>query len=316
MMAWTDRHCRYFHRQFTRHTLLYTEMVVARALVFGDREKLLTFDPIEHPVALQIGGSDPTVLARATRFGFEAGYDEINLNIGCPSGRVQDGGFGACLMAEPDRVVRCIDAMLSASGEGRITVKCRIGIDSQVPSRALPDFIERVARTGVKTFAIHARKALLDGLSPRQNRTIPPLDYEIVRRMKMQFSGLAIVINGGLESLDQALAQLDAGLDGVMFGRAAYRNPAAILGSADRRIFNRSDTDVSPDVAVRAMLPYVERELSRGQSLHAITRHMTGAFAGRPGARNWRRLLSLAPKRSREGPEFLENALASIPSSV
>ena len=312
MMDWTDRHCRYFHRQFSRRARLYTEMVPAPALVHGDSKRLLEFSPVEHPVALQVGGSNPKELATATRLGSEAGYDEVNLNVGCPSGRVQSGGFGACLMAEPDRVARCVDAMLDASDGTEVTVKCRIGIDDQDPSVALPAFIGTVSGAGIRTFAIHARKAWLSGLSPRENRTVPPLDHGLVARMKENFPGLRIIVNGGLATLDQAMAQFDAGLDGVMYGREAYHKPASILGPADRRVFGEAVGDTSPASAVRAMLPYIESEMSRGLRLNAITRHMLGAFAGLPGAREWRRALSEGASGGGAGPELVRRALERI----
>lgn len=312
MMDWTDRHCRYFHRQFSRRTMLYTEMIPAQALVHGAASRLLEFNPVEHPVALQIGGSCPDQLAEATRLGCEAGYDEINLNVGCPSGRVREGGFGACLMADPDHVARCVESMRSAARDTEVTVKCRTGIDDQDPHVTLPGFIGRIAAAGVTTIAIHARKALLNGISPRDNRRIPPLDHDLVMRMKQRFGRLSIVLNGGLESLDQAIDHLNSGIDGVMFGRAAYNNPSNILGPADRRLFNEPGGDVAPEIAVRAMIPYIESELARGQRLHAITRHMMGAFAGRPGARRWRRKLSTAGQHPGTGPEFIEAALREI----
>ncbi len=309
MMDWTDRHCRYFHRQFSRRAHLYTEMIHASALVHGDSKRLLDFSPAEHPVALQVGGSDPRELATATRLGCEAGYDEVNLNVGCPSGRVQSGGFGACLMANPERVARCVDAMLGASTGAEVTVKCRIGIDDQDPSVVLPAFIRTVSRIGIRTFAIHARKAWLSGLSPKENRTVPPLDHDLVARTKEDFRHLRIIINGGLATLDQAIALLDAGVDGVMFGREAYHKPASILGSADRRVFGEPVEDTAPTSAVRAMLPYIETEMSRGSRLNSITRHMLGAFAGFPGAREWRRTLSEGATRPGAGPELVLRAL-------
>ncbi len=312
MMDWTDRHCRYFHRQFSRHTRLYTEMIPAQALVHGAAPRLLEFNPAEHPVALQLGGSCPDQLAEATRMGCEAGYDEINLNVGCPSGRVKEGGFGACLMAIPDHVARCLESMQSAASGKPVTVKCRIGIDDQDPQEVLPAFIATVAASGVTTVAIHARKALLNGLSPRDNRRIPPLDHGLVLRMKERFRHLSIIINGGLMTLDDAMQHLASGIDGTMFGRAAYNDPSSILGQADRRIFKQTDSDVSPREAILAMIPYIESEMSRGQRLHAITRHMMGAFAGRPGAKYWRRLLSTVTQSKASGPEFIASALQEI----
>jgi tRNA-dihydrouridine synthase A len=311
MMDWTDRHCRMFHRQFTRRTLLYTEMVTSAAVVRGPRERLLAHDPAEHPLALQLGGSDPDELGRAAEIGRAMGFAEINLNVGCPSDRVQAGCFGAALMRRPELVARCAAAMITAAGPVPVTVKCRIGVDEQDPETALPGFIETVAAAGVRRFAIHARKAWLQGLSPKENRELPPLDHGLVLRTKARFPELAIVLNGGIEGLDAAAAFLSAGVDGAMIGRAAYRAPA-LLGQADRRIFGETRPDVDPETAVRAMLPYVERERRRGTGLHQITRHMLTAFAGRPGARAWRRLLSEEAIRAGAGPEVLDRALRHI----
>ncbi len=311
MMDWTDRHCRYFHRRFTRHALLYTEMVTTGAVLNGDRDRLLGHDPAEHPVALQLGGSDPAELAEATRIGCGYGYDEINLNVGCPSDRVQSGQFGAALMLEPARVARCAAAMAAAAGKTPVTVKCRIGVDDQDPQTVLPDFLGRLRDAGIRSVSIHARKAWLQGLSPKENRDIPPLDYPLVHAMKARFSDLSVTINGGIPDLDAALGLLDAGLDGVMLGRAAYHTPA-LLGAADRRIFAGATPDVLPEQAVRAMLPYIDTELGRGERLNRITRHMLGAFQGRPGARAWRRMLSEEAHRPGAGPALVERALACI----
>lgn len=311
MMDWTDRHCRYFHRVLSRHTLLYTEMVTAPALVFGDADRLLEFNDAEHPVALQLGGSDPGQLAQATRMGCDAGYDEVNINIGCPSDRVQSGRFGACLMLEPDLVADCASAMIEASTGPEITVKCRIGVDDQDPEKSLPEFIEKVAARGVRSFAIHARKAWLHGLSPKENRDVPPLDHDLVHRIKAERPDLEIILNGGLQTLDAALEHIGRGLDGAMIGRAAYHDPMAILGQADRRIFG-VDRDVAPAEAVHAMLPYVDAQLARGVRLNQITRHMLGLFAGQPGARKWKRVLSENAHKPGAGPELLERALAEV----
>ena len=311
MMDWTDRHCRVFHRQFSREALLYTEMVTAAALVRGDARHLLAYDTSEHPVALQLGGSDPEMLAEAVRIARPFGYDEINLNVGCPSDRVQSGAFGAVLMQDPDLVARSVDAMIRAS-DVPVTVKCRIGVDEQDPEDVLPAFIETVAGAGVTHFIIHARKAWLQGLSPKENRDIPPLDYPLVHAMKARFPALAISINGGIMTLDAAEDHLARGLDGVMIGRAAYHDPAAVLGAADQRIFGRDVAPTAPETAVRAMLPYIERELTRGTRLNQITRHMLGAFAGRPGARRWRRMLSEGAHKAGAGPELVEEALAAV----
>jgi tRNA-dihydrouridine synthase A len=311
MMDWTDRHCRTFHRRFTRHALLYTEMVTAPAILHGDPSRLLAHTPPEHPLALQLGGADPTELAAAAAVGRAFGFDEINLNVGCPSDRVQSGCFGAALMRTPDLVAACVEAMIAAAGPVEVTVKCRIGVDAQDPEEVLPAFLDTMASAGVRRVAIHARKAWLEGLSPKQNREIPPLDHDLVRRMKAAFPGLAIVINGGIADLAQATGFLAAGLDGVMLGRAAYHTPA-LLGSVDRLVFGAPGPDVTAEAAVRAMLPYIEAERRQGAGLNQITRHMLGAFQGRPGARAWRRLLSENAHRPGAGPELVERALAEI----
>ncbi len=311
MMDWTDRHCRVFHRQFTRAALLYTEMITTGAVQHGPRCRLLAYSPVEHPLALQLGGSDPGALAEAVRIGCEHGFDEINLNVGCPSDRVQSGCFGAALMRSPDLVADCVAAMIAAAGPVPISVKCRIGVDEQVPETILPRFLETLAAAGLRRVVIHARKAWLDGLSPRENREIPPLDHGLVLAMKRRFPGLTLSINGGIETLDAAEAFLAAGMDGVMIGRAAYRAPS-LLGAADRRIFGAPRPDTAPETAVRGMLGYIEEEMSRGTRLHQITRHMLGAFQGRPGARHWRRLLSEGAHRPGAGPELVEKALAAV----
>ena len=311
MMDWTDRHCRYLHRLLSRESLLYTEMVTAPALVRGGAVHLLDFSPEEHPVALQLGGSDPAELAAAARLGAEAGYDEINLNVGCPSDRVQSGTFGAVLMKQPELVAECCSAMRAAV-DVEVTVKCRIGVDDQEPREVLPAFLETVAAAGVGRFAIHARKAWLQGLSPKENRDIPPLDYPLVQEMKAAFPQLHLSVNGGIASLAQARAFLDAGLDGVMIGRAAYHQPWDVLGTADAAIFGRAGGLAGPDAAVRAMLPYIEAHLGAGGRLHQITRHMLGLFAGRPGARQWRRVLSEGASQKGAGPELVLRALAEV----
>ena len=311
MMDWTDRHCRYLHRLLSRHALLYTEMVTAPAVLHGERDRLLGFDAAEHPVALQLGGSDPEELARAAAIGAEYGYDEINLNVGCPSDRVQSGCFGAVLMERPGLVADCVAAMIAASPV-EVTVKCRIGVDDQIPEKILPDFLERISAAGVARVTIHARKAWLQGLSPKQNRDVPPLDYPLVHRMKAEFPHLHISINGGIATLEEARAHLDAGLDGVMIGRAAYHTPAEILGRADAEVFSDPAPSRSAEEAVLAMLPYIERHLSRGGRLQQVTRHMLGLFAGRPGARGWKRVLSDGAHRERAGPELVERALSEV----
>ena len=314
MMDWTDRHCRYFHRQMSRHVRLYTEMVTAPAVIHGPRDRLLGFDPAEHPVAVQLGGSDPAQLAQATRIAAGYGYDEVNLNCGCPSDRVQSGCFGAVLMERPGLVADCVAAMMAALPPHRpveVTVKCRIGVDDQNPADQLPAFLETVAATGVKRFQIHARKAWLHGLSPKENREIPPLDYDLVLQMKREFPHLHLSINGGITSLDQARALLDQGLDGVMIGRAAYHAPGDVLIGADAAMFNAPG---GPDAAgvLDAMRPYIATELARGTRLHSITRHMLGLFSGKPGARGWRRVLSERASAPGAGLEVMDAAYAQV----
>ena len=313
MMDWTDRHCRYLHRLLSRRALLYTEMVTAAAVAHGDRDRLLGYSPQEQPVALQLGGSEPDLLRVAVRAAVDFGYREINLNVGCPSDRVQSGAFGACLMREPDLVARCCAAMIeAAAGAAEITVKCRIGVDEQDPEIVLPDFVERVSAAGVEHFAIHARKAWLEGLSPKENRDIPPLDYGLVHGIKAARPDLRISINGGIVSLEEAQAFLDAGLDGVMIGRAAYQNPHAILAPADRAIFGEDAPATTADQAVEDMLPYIEAQRAAGVRLNQITRHMLTLFQGRPGARRWRRVLSEGAHLPGAGPELVEAALAEV----
>src|ERR1700761_7368875 len=290
MMDWTDRHCRVFHRLTTRRALLYTEMLTTGAVIHGDRERLMGFDPAEHPVALQLGGSDPGDLAEAARIGEDLGYNEINLNVGCPSDRVQSGRFGACLMAEPALVAECMAAIRAAVAIPA-TVKCRLGVDEQDPDEALFALVDACTAAGVTVFVVHARKAWLKGLSPKENREIPPLDYPLVWRLKRERPDLTIVINGGVASLDEAEAHLEH-VDGVMLGRAAYPEPWR-LGEADRRLFGEG-ADVTPEAAVERYLPYVRAELARGTHLAAMTRHMLGLFHARPGARAWRRILTVA----------------------
>ena len=312
MMDWTDRHCRYFHRVLSKRTVLFSEMVTSSALIRGGADWLIRFNDEEHPVVLQIGGSDPVELAQAAQMGVREGYDSIDLNVGCPSDRVQAGTFGAVLMANPELVRDCVRAMVDAVGAERVSVKCRLGIDDQEVAETLPRFIETVAASGVQRFTIHARKAWLKGLSPKENRDIPPLDYDLVRAMKARFEELWIGINGGITDLDLAQALLADGLDGVMIGRAAYHDPGAILLDADARIFGDKPAVASREAAVAAMLPYIEAQLVRGEKLGAVTRHMLGLFAGMPGARAWRRVLSEKGHRPGSGPEVVEEALAQI----
>ena len=311
MMDSTDRHCRVFHRMLTQRARLYTEMVTAAAILHGDRERLLGFDEGEHPLALQLGGADPHDLAQAARIGAERGYDEINLNVGCPSDRVQTGRFGACLMREPQLVADCVAAM-GAVVDVPVTVKCRIGVDDQDCEESLFGLVDRCAAAGARTFIVHARKAWLQGLSPRENREVPPLDYAIVHRLKAQRPGLTIVLNGGLASLEAAQPHLHQ-VDGVMLGRAAYNTPA-MLGAVDRLVFGEARADVTATEAVEAYRPYLAARLARGVPLHAMTRHMLGLFSGRPGARSWRRILSSEAVRPGAGLEVVDRALAAVTS--
>jgi tRNA-dihydrouridine synthase A len=307
MMDWTDTHCRVLHRLLTRRALLYTEMVTADAILNGDRARLLGFDASEHPVALQLGGSDPAKLAEASRIAEGFGYDEVNLNVGCPSDRVQSGRFGACLMREPALVADCVAAMGRAVSIP-VTVKCRIGVDDQDPENALRDLIRVCAATGIVSFAVHARKAWLEGLSPKENRDIPPLDYDLVARVKEENQGLEIVLNGGIENLDQAEAHL-ARFDGVMMGRAAYQNPAMLL-AVDARFFGEAPRDL--DSAIESYCDYVARKVTEGVRLHAMTKHMLGLFNGKPGARAFRRHLSENATRDDAGITVLRDALAFL----
>ena len=314
MMDWTDRHCRYLHRLMSERTLLYTEMITAPALVRGGATHLLDYDQSEHPVAVQLGGSDPAELAQAAAICAQHRYDEINLNVGCPSDRVQSGCFGAVLMERPQLVADCVRAMIDAQPV-EVTVKCRIGVDDQDPELVLPDFLRRIADAGVTRVAIHARKAWLQGLSPKENRDIPPLDYGLVHRMKAAFPDLDISLNGGVESLDQAVEALEAGLDGVMIGRAAYHTPSDILLDADQRIYVATTAPKTPHKVVADMQSYVEAHLISGGKLGQITRHMLGLFAGRPGARQWRRHLSENAHRPGAGFDVVAQALALVPET-
>jgi len=310
MMDWTDRHCRYFLRLITRHTLLYTEMVTTGALIHGDRERFLRFDPAEHPVALQLGGSEPADMATCARMGEDRGYDEINMNVGCPSDRVQSGSFGACLMAEPTLVADCVVAMKNAV-KVPVTVKTRIGIDRQDSYEDLCAFTEAVASAGCAALIVHARKAWLKGLSPKENREVPPLRYDVVTRLKRDFPYLPIVINGGFTNLEQARGFLEQ-LDGVMIGREAYHNPW-MLAAADREIFGDDHPVPTRHQVVEAFIPYVTRQLATGVPLNAMTRHILGLFLGRPGARGWRRTISEQAHRNGVGAELLARALPRYP---
>ena len=308
MMDWTDRHCRYFHRVLSKETLLYTEMVTSPALVRGGALHLLDHSPEEHPVALQLGGSDPVELAEAARIGAQAGYDEINLNVGCPSDRVQSGTFGAVMMRDPENVAACCAAMRAAV-DVDVTVKCRIGVDDQDPEIVLPMFLDTVASAGVRRFTIHARKAWLQGLSPKENRDIPPLDYDLVYKMKQKFPDLHLSVNGGITDLAHAKEFLENGLDGVMIGRAAYHTPNTILASADVDIFGTGARRDPIDV-VQEMMPYIETHYANGGKLSQVTRHMLGLFTGQPGARLWRRTLS--ENAYRAGPDLVHKALGKV----
>lgn len=311
MMDWTDRHCRYLHRLMSRQALLYTEMVTAPAITRGDSDRFLAFHPAEHPVALQLGGSDPAELAEATQIAARYGYDEINLNVGCPSDRVQSGCFGAVLMRQPELVADCVKAMQDQTA-AEVTVKCRIGVDDQDPNVALPRFLEAMIDAGVRRATVHARKAWLEGLSPKQNRDVPPLDYALVYRMKRAFPDLHLSINGGIATLDDAQAHLSEGMDGVMIGRAAYHTPSDILLGADARIFGAQASNASAQDVALAMLPYIETHLGAGGRLNQITRHMLGLFAGRPGARGWKRTLSEEAHKDGAGPEVILRALDHV----
>jgi tRNA-dihydrouridine synthase A len=309
MMDWTDRHCRVLHRTLTSRARLYTEMLTTGAVLHGDQARLLAFDPVEHPVALQLGGSEPADLAAAARIGEAEGYDEINLNVGCPSDRVQSGRFGACLMKEPALVADCVAAM-GAAVRAPVTVKCRIGVDDQDPEESLFRLVGLCAEAGVRTFVVHARKALLKGLSPKENRDIPPLNYPLVHRLKAERPDLTIVLNGGVGSLEAAQAQL-AHVDGVMLGRAAYHAPG-LLGAVDGRLFGDGSAGVDAAEAVARYRPYIARELAAGTHLAAMTRHMLGLFHGAPGARAWRRILTVEGVRPGAGLEVVDRALAAV----
>ncbi len=309
MMDWTDRHCRFFHRRLTRRALLFTEMVVAEAILHGDRDRFLAHDAEEHPLALQLGGSDPARLAEAARIGADYGYGEINLNVGCPSDRVQSGTFGACLMRVPALVGDCVAAMRAAVPVP-VTVKCRIGVDEQDPGPALDALADAVLAAGAEALYVHARKAWLKGLSPKENREVPPLDYGRVQRLKARRPDAFVALNGGLRSLEEALPHL-AWADGVMLGRGAYQDPGQ-LAAVDRVVFGVSADDPDPVAAAEAMIPYVEARRDEGVFVSRITRHMLGLFHGRPGARAWRRRLSTDAVRPGAGAEVIRAALAEI----
>ena len=312
MMDWTDRHCRYFHRRLSRRARLYTEMVTTAAVLHGQRDRLLGFDGAEHPLAAQLGGSDPAQLAASARICADFGYDEINLNVGCPSERVQNGAFGACLMREPILVAECVSAMKAAVAIP-VTVKCRLGVDEQDPAEALRVFAEAVISAGADALIVHARKAWLKGLSPKDNRQVPPLDYGLVHALKRRFPRTPIAINGGLETLAQMHAQLEF-VDGVMVGRAAYQDPALLL-AVDPVFFGEDAPFAAAEQAIEAFIPYVEARLKDGVPLNAMTRHLLGLFNGRPGARAWRRHLSTESAKPRAGARVLRDALTFVRAS-
>jgi tRNA-dihydrouridine synthase A len=309
MMDWTDRHCRFFHRLLTRRALIYTEMVTIGAVLHGDRARLIGFDPFEHPVAIQLGGCDPRALAASARIAQDFGYDEVNLNVGCPSDRVQEGRFGACLMTEPDLVGECVAAM-KAAVRVPVTVKCRLGIDNQDPEAALDAMAKAVKAAGADRLVVHARKAWLHGLSPKQNREVPPLDHARVYRLKRSHPDLDIVLNGGIGSVESVAAHL-AHVDGVMMGRAAYQEPWRLL-AVDPLLFGEPAPFASPKAAAEALLPYVARETERGTRLYAIARHLLGLFHAVPGARAFRRHLATEGVKAGAGPHVLCDALAMV----
>lgn len=311
MMDWTDRHCRYFLRLLSPRARLYTEMVTAEAVVRGDSERLLRFHPAEHPVALQLGGSEPSAMAAAARTGAEFGFDEININVGCPSDKVQSGQFGACLMDDPGRVAACVRAMREAT-HVPVTIKTRIGIDDRDSYRFLCAFVEPVAEAGCDTFLVHARKAILAGLSPKENRRVPPLDYGRVYRLKQDHPQLTIILNGGISSTEEALGHLEQ-VDGVMIGREAYQNPWFLVELEQALHGNALKLPKDRQEVIRGMLPYIEEQLAAGVELKHITRHMLGLFAGRRGARRWRRHLSEHAHRPGAGIEVVEEALDRLP---
>ena len=309
MMDWTDRHCRYFHRLLSPHAHLYTEMVTTGAIIHGDRTRFLRFDPAEHPVALQLGGSDPENLAQCAKFGAEAGYNEINLNCGCPSDRVQSGRFGACLMKEPDHVAACVQAMGQAV-DIPVTIKCRIGIDDCDDQVFLDAFVDRLVDTGCKTFIIHARKAWLKGLSPKENREIPPLDYARVQKVKEKYPALRVILNGGITKISEIQDHLKI-FDGVMIGREAYQNPY-VLAEIEREIFGASVMPARAEIA-RAMMPYARRQAEEfGTPIKSITRHILGLYQGQPGAKAWKQTLSTLPYKDGADETVIEAALVAV----
>jgi len=311
MMDWTDRHCRYFHRKISKKVLLYTEMLTASAIVNGNTIKLLNYNECEHPIAIQLGGSEPNLLAKAVKIVERWNYDEVNLNIGCPSDRVKSGCFGAVLMRSPELVSDCVKAMLDASERAEITIKCRIGVDEDNPEIVLPEFIEKMHLAGVKRLSIHARKAWLQGISPKQNRSLPPLEYDLIYKMKKIFPDLHISINGGVQTYDEIKIHLEHGMDGVMIGRAAYHNPMQVLGKIDAEIFNH-DYNINSFEVIDEMLPYIERHIQDGGKLNHITRHMLGIFSGQPGAKIWRQEMSKHAHKMDSSPNILVDAYKRV----
>lgn len=310
MIDWTDRHCRFFLRLLSRHMLLYTEMITTGAILYGKRDRYLSFDPCEHPVAIQLGGSNPAELAQCARIAAEYGYDEVNLNVGCPSDRVQSGRFGACLMAEPELVADCVAAMKSAISLP-VTVKCRIGIDERDSYEELQHFVQLIAAVGCDRLIVHARKAWLKGLSPKENREIPPLNYETVYRLTRDFPTLPIILNGGLMDLDQAEEAIAKGVDGVMMGRAAYHNPY-LLTAVDHRFFNEKLAIPSREDIIAQLIPYIERQYRAGVAVKHITRHVLGLFQGVAGGKRWRRFLSEHAHLVNAEATILSGALAYV----
>ena len=306
MMDCTDRHCRYFHRQLSQHALLYSEMIVDRAIIFGERERFLKFNPIEHPVALQLGGNDPKLLSEATKIAVDFGYDEINLNVGCPSSRVKSGNFGAALMKKIDLVRSCVEAMKRSAGKIPVTVKSRIGVDNQNPDEVLPEFITKVANSGCSVFIIHARKALLQGLSPKDNRIIPPLQYPLVYEMQKIFPGLDIILNGGLTDLKEMKSCVKNRVAGVMIGREAYENPSILL-KVDNEIFDQKKKIRSMKDAIRSMIEYCNREKAEGTAIKGILKHLKGAFKGRANSKEFKRVLFCNETTDLEKLERLSN---------
>ena len=317
MMERTDRHCRYFFRLLTKKTLLYSEMISADAIIRGDRAKLLDFSHQEHPIALQIGGSDPKVLAEATKIGVDWGYDEINLNLGCPSSKVRLGNFGACLMKKKELVVKCVESMTKNASEVPVTIKCRIGVDDQDPEVVLPAFIYAVSQAGAKIFVIHARKAMLDGLSPKENRKIPPIDYDLVNKVRHRFSDLQICINGEIRELDMALNFIKQGFAGCMIGRQAYKTPRVLL-NADKKIFDSIMPEQKKSEGIRlqnaliSMLDYLEWHLSSGGAASSILRHLVNSVSGMPGAKAFRSMIAEGMASQMSGPELLSRAMNHV----